>query len=252
MTFTADKKKILTLKVHGALFDVDGTMIMSQSAIHAFWKDFVEDKPHLNADLIMEETHGWRIYDAVCRFAPDYANKSSVMSLERQIPEKYGGHLVGVAGITELCHDLSLLPKQKWGVCTSGTFEMACKWFELLGIKRPNVFITANNVKHGKPSPEPYLKGRALLGYPIIDSQSLGSNIFVFEDSVAGIDAAKAAFCKIVGITTTFDVEYLKDKGCDLVIKDYTGVRVGNYDPLTDEFEIIFDDYLYAVDDLLK
>ncbi|AMD19992.1 HCL159Wp [Eremothecium sinecaudum] len=253
MTVAAENNsRSISLKVNAALFDVDGTIIISQPALAEFWKDFAKDKPYMDPVHVMSATHGWRTFDAVAKFAPDYANKEYVTKLEGLIPEKYGKYSLEVPGSVKLCAALNLLPKEKWAVGTSGTFEMAHKWFKVLGIKRPSNFITANDVKQGKPHPEPYLKGRTLLGYPVNEQQPSASKAVVFEDAPAGIAAGKAAGCKIIGVATTFDVPFLKEKGCDIIIKDYSGVRVGGYDPETDEVEFIFDEYLYAKDDLLE
>ncbi|AET39394.1 HAD family hydrolase Ecym_4332 [Eremothecium cymbalariae DBVPG len=252
MTNMDQKKQAIRLRVHGALFDVDGTIIISQPAIAAFWRAFGKGKPYFDAEHVINVTHGWRTYDAICKFAPDYASEEYVSKLEGEIPEKYGHHSVEVPGAVKLCAELNLLPKEKWAVGTSGTFAMAHKWFKVLGIKRPSTFITANDVKQGKPHPEPYLKGRELLGYPVNEESPALSKVVVFEDAPAGIAAAKAAGCKVIGIATTFDVEYLKEKGCDIIVKNHEGLKVGGYISETDEVEFIFEDYLYAKDDLLE
>ena len=70
--------------------------------------------------------------------------------------------------------------------------------------------------------------------------------------SYTHLDVYKRQGCKIVGIATTFDLDFLKEKGCDIIVKNHESIRVGGYDPVTDEVEFIFDDYLYAKDDLLK
>jgi beta-phosphoglucomutase-like phosphatase (HAD superfamily) len=45
----------------------------------------------------------------------------------------------------------------------------------------------------------------------------------VFEDSLAGVEAAKNAGCKVVGITTTHSRVELKET--DLVIEDFVGLE---------------------------
>lgn len=244
--------KPLSLKINAALFDVDGTIIISQPAIAAFWRDFGKDKPYFDAEHVIHISHGWRTYDAIAKFAPDFADEEYVNKLEGEIPEKYGEHSIEVPGAVKLCNALNALPKKKWAVATSGTRDMAKKWFDILKIKRPEYFITANDVKQGKPHPEPYLKGRNGLGFPINEQDPSKSKVVVFEDAPAGIAAGKAAGCKIVGIATTFDLDFLKEKGCDIIVKNHESIRVGEYNAETDEVELIFDDYLYAKDDLLK
>jgi len=72
-------------------------------------------------------------------------------------------------------------------------------------------------VQVGKPHPEIYLRTAAALGY-------LPENCIVFEDSLAGVQSAKAAGCKIVGISTTHTAEELVDT--DLVLPNFEGLTV--------------------------
>jgi beta-phosphoglucomutase len=59
-------------------------------------------------------------------------------------------------------------------------------------------------VSKGKPDPEIYLKSAAALG---LDPR----NCVVFEDSLSGVKAGKAAGCKVVGLTTTHTNEELSE-----------------------------------------
>jgi sugar-phosphatase len=54
------------------------------------------------------------------------------------------------------------------------------------GLVVPTVLVAAEDVEHGKPSPEGYLKASAEVGVDIADC-------VVFEDSDAGIEAACAS-----------------------------------------------------------
>lgn len=245
-------KKPIEFRVNAAIFDVDGTLIISQPAIAEMWRDFGKDKPYFDAEHVIAISHGWRTYDAIKAFAPEYADEKFVAKLEGEIPVKFGDYAIQVPGAVDMCRSLNALPKQKWAVGTSGTFEMASQWFKYLGIERPKVFITASDVENGKPNPEPYLKCRGGLGCLVNEMHPERAKAVVFEDAPAGIKAAKGARCKVCGIATTFDLSALKDHGCDIIIKNFESVRVGGYDPETDEVIFIFDDYLYAKEDLLE
>lgn len=59
------------------------------------------------------------------------------------------------------------------------------------------VVVTGAQVQHPKPHPEIYLRTAELLGTP-------PSNCIVFEDSHSGVEAARAANMRVVGIGTTF------------------------------------------------
>lgn len=70
-------------------------------------------------------------------------------------------------------------------------------------------------VTRGKPDPEIYLKTAAVLGFK-------PENCVVFEDSLSGVRAGKAAGCKVVGITTTHTPEELFET--DFIIDDFRGL----------------------------
>jgi len=56
--------------------------------------------------------------------------------------------------------------------------------------------VTAEDVSHGKPDPEVFLKAAAKTGCP-------PEHCIVFEDAMAGIEAARAGGMKVVGVATT-------------------------------------------------
>lgn len=58
------------------------------------------------------------------------------------------------------------------------------------------VIVDGHQVQHPKPDPEIYLRTASLLGVE-------PANAIVFEDSYTGVEAARAAGMKIVGICTT-------------------------------------------------
>ena len=70
-------------------------------------------------------------------------------------------------------------------------------------------------VEQGKPHPDIYLKTAKALNFE-------PGRCVVFEDSLAGVDSARNADCKVVGITTTHTREELKDT--DLVIDNFVGL----------------------------
>ena len=71
--------------------------------------------------------------------------------------------------------------------------------------------ITGDDVKKGKPDPEPYLKAAKELGVR-------PEECVVVEDSINGVKSAKAAGMKCIGITNSFPREELERAGADYVI----------------------------------
>jgi HAD superfamily hydrolase (TIGR01509 family) len=68
-------------------------------------------------------------------------------------------------------------------------------------------------ITQGKPDPEIYLKTVAALKMNAADC-------VVFEDSLSGVKAGKAAGCKVVGIMSTHTAEELSE--ADFSIRDFT------------------------------
>jgi beta-phosphoglucomutase len=71
-------------------------------------------------------------------------------------------------------------------------------------------------VSKGKPDPEIYLKTATALKFD-------PGNCVVFEDSLSGVKAGKAAGCKVVGITTTHSHEELSET--DIIIEDFISLE---------------------------
>jgi sugar-phosphatase len=83
----------------------------------------------------------------------------------------------------------------------------------LAGVPTPEVLVAADDVSHGKPHPEPYLKGAERLGLK-------PEECLVIEDAPAGIQAAHAAGMKVVGFASTYREELLAE--ADAVISAFS------------------------------
>jgi beta-phosphoglucomutase-like phosphatase (HAD superfamily) len=70
--------------------------------------------------------------------------------------------------------------------------------------------VCGDDVIHGKPDPEVFLKGAALLGLP-------PERCIVIEDAFAGIEAARRGGMKVVGVATTHPIISLQE--CDLAVE---------------------------------
>jgi len=75
-----------------------------------------------------------------------------------------------------------------------------------------SVILDESNVEQGKPNPEIYLKVAAKLGFE-------PSRCIVFEDSLSGVESARRAGAKVVGVATTHLFEELNHT--DFVIQDF-------------------------------
>jgi sugar-phosphatase len=141
----------------------------------------------------MAIAHGVRTLEVIQRVAPHLDAEAEVLELESREADHQEGVCV-MPGAVALVHSI---PEGRWGVVTSGTRLLASARLRFCGLPVPKVLVTADEVAHGKPHPEPYLKGAERLGFRAADC-------LVVEDAPAGIESARAGGMKVVGITSTY------------------------------------------------
>lgn len=142
-----------------------------------------------------------------------------VRKMEELIPKLHGGEAVEIPGARALLDSL-VSAQISWAIVTSATIPLVMGWLDVLKLSPPDHLITAESVEVGKPDPACYRLGREKL--------KLGSdaNVVVFEDSPAGIQAGKAAGCKVIGLVTTHTLEQILAVEPDWVIQDLQSVKM--------------------------
>lgn len=78
------------------------------------------------------------------------------------------------------------------------------------------ITVSADEVKKGKPDPEPYLITAQIL-------ELKPEECVVIEDSKSGVLSAKAAGCYCIGVTTTHDIDALGDS--DLIVDSFDKIN---------------------------
>lgn len=109
---------------------------------------------------------------------------------------------------------LDSLPADRWAVVTSATRRLAEARLSAVGIT-PKSLVSADDVTHGKPDPEPCLPAARQLGVDPADC-------VVFEDAPAGLRAGRAAGMLTVALATTHRAGELD---ADLVVDDLAALR---------------------------
>ena len=201
----------------GLLFDMDGTLIDSTSAIVKFWSS-IGEKYGFDPKVILATSHGRRSIDVFQQIDPSRANWESVRQLEGQVPLKYGADAVEIPGARYLLSTLEDADAP-WAIVTSGTRPLVEGWLRVLSLAEPNRLVTAEDVQNGKPDPACYKLGRHKLGL------AASASALVLEDAPAGIRAGKAAGCMVLALATTHPIEQLRDAGADWVVRDLRSVR---------------------------
>jgi HAD superfamily hydrolase (TIGR01509 family) len=89
--------------------------------------------------------------------------------------------------------------KIKTALVTMSMHRMAKQVVDSIGFDAFDVIVAGDDVLHGKPHPEPYLKAAELLGVKPEDCVA-------FEDSISGLKSAEAAGTRAVGIKNIVDI----------------------------------------------
>nr|BBH86725.1 glycerol-3-phosphatase [Thermosporothrix sp. COM3] len=180
------------------LFDLDGVLVDSNAVVERAWRRWA-DRHQMNAEELLLTIHGRRAVETIRDVAPALDVEAEAQWLLQTEIEDIEG-LKALDGAADL---LASLPPERWAVVTSGTLALAKVRLETCGLPLPRTFVTAEQVRNGKPDPEGYLKGAELLG---VDP----TECIVFEDAPAGIEAARKAGARVIGITHTYPAAQLQ------------------------------------------
>jgi sugar-phosphatase len=194
------------------LFDLDGVLVDSTRAVDREWREWARRKG-VDGDAVMAIAHGVRTIEVIRRVAPHLDADVEAWEIENEEANDQQGVRV-MPGAAAL---LNSIPEGRWGVVTSGTRLLASARLQFCGLPVPKVLVTADDVEHGKPHPEPYLRGAAKLGFEPKDC-------LVIEDAPAGIRAARAAGMKVIGLASTYPASKLGE--ADAVVAGLAQIQV--------------------------
>ncbi|EJD01137.1 phosphatase [Fomitiporia mediterranea MF3/22] len=218
---------VVTETFDGILFDMDGTLVDSTQGVIGAWHFFKERYPHIDVEKILDTAHGVRTVDNLrhhCGVTDPDELESEALRFEQEIvnhSSKNGREgIVALPGVRDLCNTL-FIPEgsRRWAICTSATRAYATQALKIAGIPHPSNFIAAEDVKAGKPAPDPYLEGAKLLG---LDPR----RCLVVEDAPAGIASGLAAGCKTLGVITSHSGEAMLREGTTYLVKDLASVSM--------------------------
>jgi sugar-phosphatase len=173
------------------LFDLDGVLLDSTRVVAQQYTRWANEHG-LDPVQVMNAAHGVRTIEVIRRVAPHLDAVAETKKIEDR--EVASDEVLRMPGAVEL---LNSIPRDRWCVVTSGSRHLATTRMRKFGVPVPDIMVTADDVKHGKPDPEPYLKGAALLKVNPADC-------VVVEDAPAGIRAARAAGMRVIGLPTTY------------------------------------------------
>ncbi len=201
------------IEVSGLLFDMDGVLISSIGSVERSWRRWAKHYGLPNADKV-EIPHGMRAIEVMAQLKPDI-DRAEGLKLIEDMEIADTADLQVLDGVRKL---LESLPAHRWAIVTSATHRLLLSRLEAAGLPIPDRIISGDQVKRGKPDPEPYRRGAELLGVQPQDC-------LVFEDAPSGIRAGLAAGCRVLGVLGTHSAEELREAGTNWIVSSLTRVR---------------------------
>ena len=199
-----------------ALFDLDGVILDTEGSYTAFWDDYGsrhfsekdfgvkikgETLVKILGDYFPEENERKAITDAI----NDFERKMSYPFVPGV--ENYIKSLKANGIRTAVVTSSNLLKMENVYRCHPGFREMF------------DIILTSEDFSESKPSPYCYLKAMRLFGAGPEDC-------VVFEDSLAGLQSARASGAFVTALTTTNPEEVVRNYA-DLVIRDFNDSGIG-------------------------
>lgn len=182
------------LHIKALLFDMDGTLVDSTAVVENEWRRF-STRYHLNAEKVISFAHGRQTLDTVVHFIG--AGEEAIATAD-ELDARELVILDGIVALPGAANLLNSLPSKRWALVTSASRELATKRMAAAGLPLPSVMVCAEDVVHGKPSPEGYLKAASTLGFS-------AAECLVFEDADAGIRAGNASGARVIAVVPDVD-----------------------------------------------
>jgi len=200
------------------LFDLDGVLVDSTECVERSWRTWAARRG-LDPERVMQVAHGRRTIETVSLVAPHLSLADEVAALEGVEAHTTEG-VYEIPGAREL---LERLPRDAWAIVTSGVRAVATLRITHTGLPMPRALVCADEIHRGKPDPEGYLTAAARLGRAPADC-------VVIEDTPPGLEAARAAGMRSIGIAGTYPASALI---ADLVVPSLTSLPAELLDAVT-------------------
>ena len=202
--------------IRGLLFDLDGTMILSDPLHVAVFADlFAERGRRIDAGFFRDRIQGRLNADIFAEFFPDEDGAALADLKEARFRDRLGTSAAPVRGLPALL-DEAAEAGLALAVVTNAPARNADAMLSAMGLAdRFDAVVIGDALPRGKPDPLPYVTGLERLG--LAPEEALA-----FEDSVSGVTAATRAGIATVGIRSSLDDAALRAAGAVASIHDYT------------------------------
>ena len=218
-------------RLAGLIFDMDGVLVDSNAFHLDKWMALLNEHGiEFDPAQLPEQILGQRNDTALRFFFGDKLSAEERRRLIEELEEKFRrafrSHARPLPGLEPLVvegHRAGI----PMAVASSAMAKNVEFVVEALGFRRYfKALVNGDEVSKPKPDPEIYLKAARLLG-------AKPQSSVAFEDSFVGIEAAKRAGMKCVGIASSFPASELRSRTqADLVVGSFTELNLRRLEEL--------------------
>lgn len=209
-------------RIRAVVFDMDGVLINSHPTHLAAWKTFLcsvgNEVPEHELTYILE---GRTRNEILCHFF-GILGPCELEHYGRQKDEifrRMEHQIEPIAGAIEFLQTLNHHGISA-AIATSASEIRTLSTIERMGIAEHfETVITASDVVSGKPDPTVYRLACERLGVAAAESMA-------FDDAPAGIQSAKSAGMRCIGISSNGMTRQLIETGAERVIPDFVGLSI--------------------------
>lgn len=214
-------KKIKGLYVNTVLFDMDGVIVDSMYAHARCWiQVFEEHGVHLDAiDILKRE--GMSGLESIADIFIDKGfplpPDTILKNLQKKKLSLFSNYPIEIFPQIYTIFPFLKSKGKNIGIVTGSFRYLVEQLMPQQLLQHVDVIISVDDVKRGKPYPDPYVKALEKL-------DASNDSTIVIENAPMGIQAAKAAGLYCVAITTTLDSSFLT--GADAILHDHNELIV--------------------------
>ena len=171
----------------------------------------------LDAAKVIPVAHGRPTGETIREFAPQISHSIDIEAEARKMEEREIGDMDCVHSVAGAADLVARIPPDRWTIVTSGTRALAEARLRYVGLPVPRTMVTASEITRGKPDPEPYQKGAAVLHME-------AKECVVVEDAPSGIRVGHAAGMRVIGVPTTYSRDAIAE--ADYVVNRLSDLRL--------------------------
>ena len=199
-----------------ALFDLDGVILDTEGSYTAFWDDY--GSRHFSEKDFGLKIKGQTLVKILGDYFPEENERKAITDAINDFERKMSYPFV--PGVENYIKSLKSNGIRTAVVTSSNLLKMDNVYRCHPGFREMfDIILTSEDFSESKPSPYCYLKAMKLFGAGPEDC-------VVFEDSLAGLQAARASGAFVTALTTTNPEEVVRNYA-DLVIRDFNDSGIG-------------------------